>query len=228
MMISVRKWQEMYRAGIFQQDAMHIPEEAGWDDFYDPLNNKGLQNLSKLAMSITHPFVLDNFHVYFSEQTPGDGPLYCCARFTLISEGWDWNEKSFLVILDCPTERKKWALRTGRYGEGAPEFDCGNIRSMTSYINSMAQELEQDIQPEFIAEKRAVALYAAFQGEPVNGVSVYRDGSHQFSYISFRDRRKRTVMAVSDLNEAPPGFVLEKAEQIKGIYVYCPDGNGEA
>ena len=45
----------------------------------------------------------------------------------------------------------------------------------------MAHELEQDIQPAFIAEKQAVALYALFHGEPVN-VYVYREGNHQFSY----------------------------------------------
>lgn len=226
MIISVRQWQEMYQAGIFHQDALHIPEEAGWDDVYQPLDSKGLKTLCKLTMSITHPFVLDHFHVYFTEHSLGVGPRYCCACFALLADVW--SKKAFHVLLDCPTERKKWALRTRRYGAGAPEFDCGNIRSMSRYINSMAQELEQDIQPVFIAEKQAVTLYAAFQGEPVNGVSVYRDGSHQFSYTSFRDRRKRTVMAVSDLNEAPSGFVLEQAEQIKGIYVYCPDGNGEA
>ena len=84
--ISIRQWQEMYQAGIFHQDAFHIPEQAGWDDFYDPLNNKGLQNLSKLAMSITHPFVLDNYHVYFLHHTPGVGPMFGCAYFDLLSE----------------------------------------------------------------------------------------------------------------------------------------------
>lgn len=223
--ISVRQWQEMFRAGIFHQDAFHIPEEAGWDDFYDPLNNKGLQNLSKLVMSITHPFVLDNYHVYFLHHTPGVGPMFGCAYFDLLSE--DSSKKAFFVALDSPHERKKRVLMTRRYGDGAPEFESGNIRSMSRYINSMAQELEQDIHPAFIAEKQAVALYALFQGEPVS-IYVYREGNHQFSYTSFQDQRKRTVMAVSDLNEAPPGFVLEKAERIKEIYVYCPDGNGEA
>ena len=223
--ISVRQWQEMYRAGSFHQDAVHIPEQAGWDDFYDPLNNKGLQNLSKLAMSITHPFVLDNYHVYFLHHTPGVGPMFGCAYFDLLSE--DRNKKAFFVALDSPHERKKWALMTRRYGDGAPEFESSNIRSMSRYINSMAHELEQDIQPAFIAEKQAVALYALFHGEPVS-IYVYREGNHQFSHTSFQDQRKRIVMAVSDLNEAPPGFVLEQAEQIKEIYVYCPDGNGEA
>lgn len=47
--ISVRKWQEMFQTGAFHQDRFHIPEQAGWNDFYDPLNNKGLQNLCKLC-----------------------------------------------------------------------------------------------------------------------------------------------------------------------------------
>ena len=181
--ISVRQWQEMYRAGIFHQDAFHIPEQAGWDDFYDPLNNKGLQNLSKLAMSITHPFVLDNYHVYFLHHTPGVGPMFGCAYFDLLSE--DRTKKVFFVALDSPHERKKWALMTRRYGDGAPEFESSNIRSMSRYINSMAHELEQDIHPAFIAEKQAVALYALFHGEPVS-IYVYREGTTNSAIRHFK------------------------------------------
>lgn len=223
--ISVRQWKEMYKTGIFHQKDIRIPEEAGWDDFCDPLNNNGLQNLSKLVMTITHPFVLDNYHIFFMHHTPGTGPMYGSVHFNLLSE--EENKKGFLVSLDSPHDRKKWALMTRRYGDGAPEFECDNIQSMSRYINNMAHELEQGIQPVFIAEKQAVLFYAIIHGEPA-GVQVYREGNHQFSYISFQDERKRTVMAVSNLNEAPTGFVLDQAKQIKGIYVYCPNGNGAA
>lgn len=223
--ISVRQWQEMFQAGIFHQDGLHIPEQAGWDDFYDPLSNKGLQNLSKLVMSITHPFVLDNYRVYFLHHTPGIGPMFGCAYFDLLSD--ERGKKSFYVALDSPHERKKWALMTRRYGDGAPEFECGDIRGMTRYINNMAHELEQDIQPAFIAEKQAVILYAAFQGEPVS-LGIYREGNHRYSYTSYQDRRKRAVLAVASLEDAPPGFVAEQAESIKGMHVYCPEEAGKA
>ncbi len=219
--ISVRRWKEMFQARAFHQDSLYIPTQAGWDDFYDPLNNKGLQNLCKLVMSVTHSFILDNYRIYFLHHTPGVGPMFGCAYFDLLSE--DWSKKAFFVALDSPHERKKWALMTRRYGDGAPEFESGNIRAMSRYINNMAYELEKDIQPAFIAEKQAVELYAIFHGEPVMGTYVYREGEHRFSYTSFQDQRKRSVMAVANLKMAPPGFVPEQAEQIKGIYVYCPD-----
>lgn len=221
--ISVRQWQEMFRAGMFHQDSLHIPEQAGWDDFYDPVNNKGLQNLSKLVMSITHPFILDNYHVCFLHHTPGVGPMYGAVYFDPLSG--EWNKKSFHIVLDSPHERKKWVLETRRYGDGGPEYECGDIRSMARYINSMASELEQDIQPEFIAEKQAVRLYAAFSGEPVS-ICIYREGDHRYSYTSFQDGRQRTVLAAASLEDVPPGFVLEQAETIKGIHVCCPENAG--
>ena len=98
--ISVRQWQEMFQAGVFHQDSLHIPEQAGWDDFYDPLNNKGLQNLCKLVMSITHPFILDNYHVYFLHHTPGVGPMYGCVYFDLLSMERD--RKNFMYLWVAP------------------------------------------------------------------------------------------------------------------------------
>ena len=134
--ITVRRWQELYRAGAFESDRQEALDWAGWNDFYDPLNNRGLRNLCKLVMSITHPFVLDNYHVYFLHHTPGSGPMFGCAYFDLLSN--ERSPKSFHIALDSPYERKKWVLETRRYGDGGPEF----------------------------AEKQAVRLYTRFQGEP--------------------------------------------------------------
>lgn len=139
--ISVRQWQQMFQAGIFDQDDLSVQEQAGWSDFYDPLSDKGLQSLAKLVMSVTHPFILDNYHVYFMHHTPAIGPMFGCVYFDLLSD--ERSKKSFHVVLDSPHEKKKWALITRRYGDGGPEFECGDIRSMSRYINSMARELEQ-------------------------------------------------------------------------------------
>lgn len=38
--ISVRQWQERFKAGTLNDDA-----RAGWDGVYDPLNDRGLQRL---------------------------------------------------------------------------------------------------------------------------------------------------------------------------------------
>ena len=37
--ISVRQWQELYRAGAFEKDNEQTRELAGWGEVDDPLNN---------------------------------------------------------------------------------------------------------------------------------------------------------------------------------------------
>ena len=117
------------------------------------------------------------------------------------------------------------SLETRRYGDDGPEFECSDIRRMSRYINNMAHELEQDIQPAFIAEKEAVSLYAGICGEP-RGLYIYREGDHRYSYTSFLDGRQRMVIAAVSLEDAPPGFVPEQARSVRGIYVYCPEDAG--
>lgn len=219
--ITVRRWQELYRAGAFESDRQEALDWAGWNDFYDPLNNRGLRNLCKLVMSITHPFVLDNYHVYFLHHTPGVGPMYGCVYFDLLSD--EQSKKSFYIALDSPHERKKWVLETRRYGDGGPEFECGDIRSMSRYINDMARELEQDIQPGFIAEKQAVRLYTRFQGEPA-GIRIYREGDHRYSYLSSQDGCWRMVMAAASLEKVPPEVQTQGMVSVRGLYIIPQEG----
>ena len=77
----------------------------------------------------------------------------------------------------APHELAKWVLYTERYGYDAPEFCSGNAWDMGQYINSMAAELEQGIQPAFLLEKRAVSKYI-FRHEGEHGIPVYRDREH--------------------------------------------------
>ena len=97
---------------------------------------------------------------------------------------------------------------------------------MIRYINEIGPELEQGVKPPFIVEKEAVAAYALRRGEP-QGIRIYRGYDHRYSYTSHQDRRKRTVIAVTSLEDAPPSFVVEQAETIKGLHVYCPQDAGK-
>ena len=149
--------------------------------------------------------------------------LFRSVRFEPLSGNRDG--KYFVIALDSPHERKKWALVTERYGFYAPEFDCRNIREMVRYVNSIGPELRQGVIPPFIAEKDAVTAYARQRGEP-ESLHIYREGEHHYSYTSRRDRRRRTVLAVASLEDAPASFVSEQAHSIKGMYVYCPEDAG--
>ena len=135
------------------------------------------------------------------------------------------SRKYFVISLDSPHERMKWALVTERYGFDAPEFDCRDIREMIRYVNSIGPELQKGVIPPFIAEKDAVTAYARQRGEP-EGLHIYRDGEHHYSYTSRKDRRKRTVLAAASLEDAPAGFVSEQAHAVKGMYLYCPEDVG--
>ena len=225
--LSVRQWQEKFRAGAFNAQDRYTQCEAGWYDWFcqDHALAGRLKKIGKVVMGITDPFILDNYYVWFKNNCPLSGPLYDDVRFEPLSGERD--RKYFVVSLDSPHERTKWALVTERYGFDAPEFECRDIREMVKYINSIGPELQQGIKPPFIEEKDAVTAYALQRGEPA-GIHIYREGDHHYSYTSRQDRRKRTVMAVASLEDAPLGFAAEQAESIKGMHVYCPEEAGKA
>lgn len=224
--MSVREWQDKFRAGAFNLSDRHTQCEAGWLDWFcqDHALAGRLQKIGRVVMQITDPFILDNYYVWFKNNCPLDGPLYDDVRFEPLSGERDG--KFFVVTLDSPHERMKWSLITERYGFDAPEFECRNIREMGRYVNSIGPELQKGILPPFIAEKEAVAAYAQRRGEP-KGIPIHREGDHSYSYISRKDRGSRTVMAVSSLEDAPPGFAAEQAESINGLRVYCPEEAGK-
>ena len=70
---SVRQWQELYRAGAFEKDNEQTRELAGWGEVDDPLNNWRMKKLSRLVLAVTHPFILDNYRVFFSVGQPNVG-----------------------------------------------------------------------------------------------------------------------------------------------------------
>ena len=225
--ISVRQWQEKFRAGAFSSPDSYTQCEAGWYDWFcrDEALAGRLKKISRVVMGITDPFILDNYYIWFKNNCPVSGPLYDDVRFEpLVGER---NGKYFLVTLDSPHERAKWALTTERFGYGVPEFECKDVREMIKYINQIGPELEQGFQPPFVAEKQAVEVYARIYGEP-SGIHIYREGDHRYSYTSFLDKKERNVMAVASLKDAPAGFVAEQAEEITGIHVYCPENAGKS
>lgn len=223
--LSVRQWQEKFRAGAFSPQDRYTQCEAGWYDWFcqDHALAGRLKKIGRVVMGITDPFILDNYYVWFKNNCPLDGPLYDDVRFEPLSG--ERGGKYFVIALGSPHERKKWALVTERYGFYAPEFDCRDIREMIRYVNSIGPELQQGVIPPFIAEKDAVTAYARQWGEP-ESLHIYRDGEHQYSYTSWKDRCRRTVLAVASLEDAPAGFVSEQAHAIKGMYVYCPQDAG--
>ena len=143
--MSVRTWQERFRAGDFSSRDRAVQCEAGWYDWFcrdDALAGR-LKKISGVVLGITDPFILDNYYVWFKNNCPLEGPLYDDVRFEPLTGERDG--KYFVVSLDSPHEHMKWALVTERYGYDAPEFECGNVRDMVKYINAIAPELARGI-----------------------------------------------------------------------------------
>ena len=52
--LSVRQWQEKFRAGAFEKDNKQMRELAGWGEVDDPLNNWRMKKLSRLIYMPWH------------------------------------------------------------------------------------------------------------------------------------------------------------------------------
>ena len=126
--MSVRQWQERFRAGDFSSKDRAVRCEAGWYDWFcqDVALAGRLQKLSKVVMGITDPYILDHYYVWFKNNCPLSGPLYDDIRFEPLHG--DRSGKYFVVIRDSPHEAHKWTLYTERHGFEQPEFTCGNVR----------------------------------------------------------------------------------------------------
>lgn len=220
--MSVRQWQERFRAGMFDSRSTAVQCMAGWYDWFcrdDALSGR-LKKLSKAVMGITEPFILDNFYMWFKNNCPMSGPLYDDVRFEPLAGERDG--KYFLVTLDCPYETDKWALYTERYGFDAPEFGCSNVREMVKYVNRLGRELARGIQPPFIAEKAALEKYIA-QRTGDNGIHIFRNGEHQYQYRIPGDRALRSAAVAPSAEALPAAFSAEQAAQADGFHICVPD-----
>lgn len=218
--MSVRQWQELYWAGTLREDDLAAQELADQDDFADPLNDRRLKSLCKLALAIAHPFILDNYRVFFSEGEPNVGSCYVSVGFYPLDKNRFQN--LFRVDLEYPYARGKWALSTRRYGEGEYEFECGHVRQMLRYIHVMADELQQGIKPPFWAEMEAAKQFV-FDHCPryYNSQVLRREGEHSYSTWD-QDTGDRVMLHVAHSPEdTPPGFQAQDAVLSRELYVFA-------
>ena len=141
--ISVREWQEKFRAGEFESKELDVQVKAGWYDWScrDGSLAGRLKQLGKVVTGVTEPFILDNYYVWFKNNCPLSGPLYDDVRFEPLSDERDGNY--FIVCKDSPHEKAKWVLYAERSGFDQPEFACGNLRELTKYVNQLGKELSE-------------------------------------------------------------------------------------
>lgn len=141
--LSVRQWQEEFRAGAFESKNVCTQIGAGWYDWFceDHELADRLKEIGEVVMGMTDPFILDNYYVWFKNNCPLDGPLYDDVRFEPLSG--ERGGKYFVVSLDSPYEMSRYTLYTERNGFDQPEFGCERMEQMALYINGMAHELAE-------------------------------------------------------------------------------------
>lgn len=217
--ISVRQWQKLFQAGAYDSKALSTQMEAGWYDWFcrdEALANR-LKKIAKVVMGITSPFILDNYYVWFKNNALTSGPLYDDVRFEPLSGKRDGNY--FLISLDHPGEKGKWALTTERYGFGTPEFVCANVRDMVRYVNNLGTELEQKVLGPLKEEEKAVAAYIATQPDLQNAIGLHRVDEHTYSVFVPAKNLKEFIHVARNMDYAPPGFQKGQAVQIDGLHI---------
>lgn len=222
--ISVRQWQENYRAGAYRSREVDIQRAAGWWDWNcrsDALAGR-LRLIAPVVMKLNESFILDHYCVWFVNEGKWREAIYDSVRFEPLDGGPD-DVKFFKVDFRNPKEPDKWTLYTKRFGLHAPEFGCGHVDEMVTYIAGLARELEQGVRPAFLDEKAAAVEYILFRDAVHPSRALRREGEHSYSFLDWDDGRRKTVHVAASLEDAPPGFQTEGAVQVNGFYVFCPE-----
>ena len=216
---TVRQWLNLYRAGVFESTERDGQAEAGWRKFscrFDALPGR-LRQMAPMIAHIQEPFILDQYTVWFENaECPSRKALYDRMRFQPLDDVLDG--LAFYVDFKNPDEIEKWVLYAERTGFAAPEYGCTGALEMSKYINTLAQELKQDIRPSFMCELSAVIRYAMNCGDVYS--SVCRVGYHRYRFLD-QNGQKKTVQVTCRLKDLPPELRMFKNTDSSGLYVYC-------
>lgn len=221
--LSVRQWQDRYRAGAFDGKSAAVQREAGWWNWNcreDAVAGR-LKRIAPVIMGIESPLILDHCAVWLINERTENKLLYDSARFERL--GGPINDLLFMVNFNDPRLPDQWALYTKRFGFHAPEFCCSHVRDMTEYVNTMAQELEQGIMPPFLAEKAAAVEYILHRPVLYPSRALRREGEHSYSFLDRDDGRRKTVHVARSQKDVPPETQGAGVREINGLYVYCPE-----
>ena len=225
--ITVRQWQERFRAGAFDSKDAAVQREAGWWDWhcrYDALAGR-LKKIAPVVTGIREPFILDHYSVWFANiRSPGRKAVYDRVQFKPLGDVRDGR----IFRIDCgnPNEPEKWTLYTERFGFAAPEFGCARVREMVEYISAMACELEQGLHPSFLDEKAAAVRYILHRDVLYPSRALRREGEHSYSFLDRDDGRRKTVHVARSLEDVPPALA-SMARESGGLYAYCPEDEGK-
>ena len=111
--LSVRQWQEQFRAGAFDSKDTAVQREAGWWDWHcreDAVAGR-LKRIAPVVTGIKAPSLLDNYTVWFANvRSTGRKAVYDRVQFEPL--GGKCDGRIFRVDFGNPNEPEKWTLYT--------------------------------------------------------------------------------------------------------------------
>ena len=118
--ITVRQWQENYRAGAYNGRDIETQRAAGWRHWCcrgDALAGR-LRLIAPVILGVSDPLILDNYFISLTNNIGQEDLIYDCAAFRP-ADGEIGDIPSFEVRLGSPG-LDRWTLYTERFGFRTP------------------------------------------------------------------------------------------------------------
>lgn len=138
--ISVSKWIEFFKVGMFDSHDVKTQIAAGWYDWFckdSSLRNKTYR-IGSIIQNISNggKVDMDNWYVWFKNNCPLNGPLYDDFRFSDLETG----DVQFTIQINCCWNNHKYCVY-GRTPDGVghwdePLFQSDSVKELEKWLNT--------------------------------------------------------------------------------------------
>ena len=183
--MSVRQWQERFRAGDFNSRDLSVQCEAGWFDWFcrnDALAGR-LKKLSSAVLGIKAPFILDNYYVWFKNNCPMAGPLYERVASQYDPDGF----RLYFAAQEITGIKRLWEEYP--YEDACGRFTAADGHELLRYLTA--------------AYFKAVA-WEIVPGTTYEKAILGKVDTSTPEYIAFEKRLYETVLERMGFRERPP------------------------
>ncbi len=151
--ITVREWIRRFKNGEFDKKDFDTQVNAGWHDWFcsDEALAGRLKKMGNIIKDIKNDYILDNFYVWFKNNSRCDYPLYDDFRFEpmetgdVIRDGYMRETVYFGVKCGHPYGSEyMYEIFTARKGYRV-EFKCKNKKEVLDAIEQLAREFQEEL-----------------------------------------------------------------------------------